>query len=104
MDKSIDLAALCNLINEALDPGVFGSQPAPELNPWIENSGDGKILRDMCKVHGYGAVLHHVAALWRQWAIDHRLEGAERTIAASRDVRESWIRRANKALREVVDG
>lgn len=96
--------SLRDLINEALEPGVFGSQPAARLDPWIEGSDNGKVLRNMCEVYGYGAVLHHVAALWRQWAIDNRLEGSEHTIAACRTVRESWIRRAKKAMQEGSDG
>lgn len=96
--------SLRDIIYDALDPGFFGPLPAPRLDPLIENSGNGKVLHDMCKAYGYSAVLHHVAALWRQWAIDNRIEGAERTIAASRAVRENWIRRAKKAVQEAADG
>lgn len=95
---------LRDLINEALEPGVFGQKPDALPDPWIEGSSDGRFLRDLCLRCGFGAVLHHVEAIWRQWAIESGLEGAEHTTAACRSVRESWIRRAKKAMQEASDG
>lgn len=76
-----------SIIAEAIDPGVFGPQFSFQ-DPLFDNS-----LKTLCEKKGYGAVLHHVAWLWRQ-----AYPSSAHTVAASVIVRRRFIERAEAFL------
>lgn len=89
------VANLKSVIEEALEPGVFGEW-TPCLDPALTNSG----LDELCKNRGYGAVIHHVEALWKLRAEKTGFPGSEHSVAACASVRREWIAKAKTALKE----
>lgn len=87
------IALLESIIRDALDPGVFGrGYDRGGEDPWLRDSN----LLALCQRVGFGAVLHHVAALWR---LHGPHPGSEHTTAACGAVRKKWIEDAETALR-----
>ena len=78
------------VVEEALEPGVFGEWWNCE-DPALKHTD----LHDICKRHGYGAVMHYVEWLWKTHG---QYPGSEHTVAACAKVRRDWIERAKKAL------
>ena len=89
--------SLADIINDALNPGVFGDGPPSQLDPLIDRQC-GELVRGLCERFGYGAMLHHVEALWRERAIERGHPGSEHSVAGCRATREAWISRAKAAM------
>lgn len=71
------------IIDDALHPGSYG--------PWAihEDPNIPAGVELLCEQVGYGALLHHVAALWNK-----KTPGAAHSVAGCVDVRRRWIERA----------
>lgn len=73
------------LIDEALEPGVFGEPHTLDVPIHPE-------LLALCQRIGYGAVMQQAAAAW-----ERKTPGCGHSVAACTSIRDDWIQRA-KAL------
>ena len=80
---------LRGLLAEWIEPGVCG-EASSVLDPEFEGSD----IESLCKAAGYGAMLHHVAALWRD-----RYGDSAHSIGPCVAVREDMIRKTREALK-----
>lgn len=79
------------IIEDALQPGVFGELPTIE-----QTQLNGTMLLPFCKQMGFGAVMAQVQWLWKT---NTQHPGSEYTVAACAAVREKWIKDAREALK-----